>query len=38
MTNPNRTLATVFAAAMFALLWLPTLAMPAPAVAAAQLA
>ena len=37
MTNSNRPLAALFAAAMFALLWLPTLAMPAPMVAAAQL-
>jgi hypothetical protein len=38
MTKPNRPLAALFAAAMFALLWVPTLAVPTPANAASQLA
>lgn len=42
MTTTNRPLAALFAAVMFTLLWVPTLAMPAqataPAVSPAELA
>ena len=38
MSKTNRPLATLFAAAMFALLWVPTLAMPTSAAHASQLA
>lgn len=38
MTKTSRPLAALFAAVMFAALWVPTLATPAPALAVSQLA
>ena len=38
MTKHNRPFALLLAAAMFAVLWVPTLTLPAQAYAAAQLA
>ena len=37
MTHSNRPLAVLFAAVMFVSLWVPTLTMPAPAVASQAL-
>ena len=38
MTKTSRPFAALFAAIMFAALWVPTLVAPAPAIAASQLA